>query len=165
MLVQMDVRPLTGDDEHAAATLLDNELNGRLQARLDVVHDVLDLDGFGAWDGDTLVGVVTYALDADRVELAALAVAASHRRRGFGAALVDSVIDAARAAAAREIWLVTTNDNVDALRLYQLHGFAMTELRAGAVDRARTKKPSISLFGRYGIPLRDELVLTLTLVS
>jgi ribosomal protein S18 acetylase RimI-like enzyme len=165
MLVPMDLRALSPDDEDDAAALLDKELGGRLQARLDVVHDVLDLDGFGAWDGKTLAGVATYAIDGDRVELAALAVAENRRRRGIGAELVDRVVDAARAAAAREVWLVTTNDNVDALRLYQLHGFALTELRAGAVERARARKPSIPLVGLYGIPLRDELVLTLTLVS
>jgi ribosomal protein S18 acetylase RimI-like enzyme len=165
MLVFMDLRALSPDDEQAAAALLDDELGGRFQARLEVVHDVLGLNGFGAWNGDVLAGVATYAVDGDRVELAALAVAASRRRRGIGAALVDRVVDAARAAAAREVWLVTTNDNLDALRLYQLHGFALTELRGGAVDRARALKPSIPLVGRYGIPLRDELVLTLPLVS
>ncbi len=165
MLGRMDVRTLTTEDERSAASLLDAELGGRLQARLGSAHDVLDLPGFAAWEGDTFAGIATYATEGDRVELAALAVIESQRRCGIGTALVDRVVEAARDAAAREVWLVTTNDNVDALRLYQLHGFALTELHAGAVDRARTLKPSIPTRGCYGIPLRDELVLTLQLVS
>jgi hypothetical protein len=61
--------------------------------------------------------------------------------------------------------LVTTNDNIDALRLYQRRGFRLTTLHTGAVDRARMLKPSIPKLGRHGIPIRDELVLTLDLIS
>ena len=70
---------------------------------------------------------------------------------------------AARHAGADELWLVTTNDNLDALRLYQRHGFRLAEVRPAAVDEARRQKPQIPLVGDYGIPLRDELVLVRTL--
>jgi len=33
----------------------------------------------------------------------------------------------------------------------------LTELRPGAVDRARERNPQIPALGAYGIPLRDEL--------
>jgi hypothetical protein len=48
---------------------------------------------------------------------------------------------------------------VDALRFYQRRGFALTELRPGAVDESRRMKPQIPLVGAYGIHIRDELVL------
>lgn len=67
-----------------------------------------------------------------------------------------------RVADCDRIWLVTTNDNLDALRFYQRRGFSLCALRPGAVDDARhTLKPSISRTGAYGIPLRDELELEL----
>ena len=59
----------------------------------------------------------------------------------------------------RELWLLTTNDNVDALRFYQRRGFALAELHVGGVDRARSLKPWIPSVGSDGIPMRDELVL------
>ena len=65
----------------------------------------------------------------------------------------------------RELWLVTTNDNLDALRLYQRRGFELAELHRGGVDRSRALKPGIPLLGEYGIPLRDELVLTRNLLT
>ncbi len=62
----------------------------------------------------------------------------------------------------REVQLTTTtNDNVDALRFYQRRGFRLAELRPGAVDRSRQEKPQIPRVGDYGIPLHDEIDLTL----
>ena len=92
-----------------------------------------------------------------------LCVAADRRGTGVGAALVEAVAADAAADGQAELWLVTTNDNLDAVRLYQRHGFRLTELHAGGVDRARELKPQIPLIGQHGIPMRDELVLTRSL--
>jgi hypothetical protein len=73
--------------------------------------------------------------------------------------LIEAVASAVAAKGGRELWLVTTNDNVDALRLYQRRGFHLSDVHARAIDRARELKPTIPLFGRYGIPMRDELIL------
>jgi ribosomal protein S18 acetylase RimI-like enzyme len=142
-----------------AERLLDAELGGRHQARQGEVLDVLALAGYGGWDGDRLVGIATYALDGDRAELAALAVTADRQRGGIGGRLVEVVASAAARQGAGELWLVTTNDNLDALRLYQRHSFRLSMLHAGAVDRARLTKPTIPLLGRHGIPIHDELIL------
>ena len=66
----------------------------------------------------------------------------------------------AEASGARRLWLITTNDNVDALRFYQRRGFRLARVHAGAVDRSRaTLKPAIPEIGAHEIPLRDELEL------
>jgi dihydroorotate dehydrogenase len=55
-------------------------------------------------------------------------------------------------------WLVTTNDNVAAIRLYGLAGYRLRERRIGAVDELRrTLKPSIPEFGVGGVRISDEL--------
>jgi hypothetical protein len=69
-------------------------------------------------------------------------------------------VDKARRFGCHEIRLTTTNDNVDALRFYQRRGFRLAELRPGAVDQSRQRKPEIPRVGDYGIPLRDEIDLT-----
>jgi ribosomal protein S18 acetylase RimI-like enzyme len=69
------------------------------------------------------------------------------------------MVDVVGRKAVDQVWLVTTNDNLEALRLYQRHAFRLAELHAGAVDRARELKPSIPLLGDHGIPMHDELVL------
>jgi ribosomal protein S18 acetylase RimI-like enzyme len=157
------IRPLTDSDGPAAELLLEEALGGRVQARKDELVDVLAHPALGAFlDGD-LVGVATYYVGASdttgAAELVALAVRATHRRQGVGAALVDAAIEEAAVRGATRMWLVTTNDNLDALALYQRQGFRITEVGRGAVDRARVLKPSIPEVGDHGIPLHDELVL------
>jgi ribosomal protein S18 acetylase RimI-like enzyme len=137
------VRPLIADDEPAASLLLDAELGGRAQVRLGQVQDVLALPGFAATREECLVGIATYAVGDVRAELAAVAVAATHRSRGIGGALVEAVASTVARQGVRELWLTTTNDNLDALRLYQRHGFHLAELHAGAIQRARERKPGI----------------------
>jgi hypothetical protein len=61
--------------------------------------------------------------------------------------------------------VITTNDNVDALRFYQRRGFRLAALHQGAVDDSRARlKPEIPEIGEHRIPLRDELDLELELV-
>ena len=62
--------------------------------------------------------------------------------------------------------VVTTNDNIEALRFYQRRGFRLTLIRPGAVDRSRAElKPEIPESGAFDIPLRDELELEMRLVQ
>jgi hypothetical protein len=51
---------------------------------------------------------------------------------------------------------------VVALRFYRRTGFRLTALHPGAVDEARKTKP-IPALGHDGIPIRDELDLTMEL--
>jgi ribosomal protein S18 acetylase RimI-like enzyme len=109
-------------------------------------------------EGANLVGVLTYRVDGLDCEVTTLYTATS--QRGIGSALMEAVDDAARAAGCDRLWLVTTNDNVDALRFYQRRGFRLAELHVGAVDASRaTLKRSIPEIGDHSIPLHDELVL------
>jgi ribosomal protein S18 acetylase RimI-like enzyme len=133
-------------------------------ARRGELVDALSHPALLAWVGDELVGVATYVVDGPACEL--LTLHAETRRTGIGTSLIAAVVDAARAAGCRRLWVVTTNDNVDALRFYQRRGFRLVELRAGAVDRSRAElKPEIPVVGDHGIPLRDELELELALGS
>lgn len=82
---------------------------------------------------------------------------------GIGTALVEAVAALATSSGYRELAVVTTNDNVDALRFYQARDFHLFDLRAGAVERARGLKPEIAPTGWYGLPIRDEIELRRTL--
>jgi GNAT superfamily N-acetyltransferase len=115
-----------------------------------------------AWSGDDLVGVATYVVSGTSCEL--LTLHATERFAGTGSALLAAVRGLAEHAGCTRLWVVTTNDNVDALRFYQRRGFRLTTVRPGAVDASRvTLKPEIPTSGAYGIPLRDELELEMQL--
>jgi GNAT superfamily N-acetyltransferase len=133
----------------------------RVARRGALVHS-LDHPGVLAWSDGELIGVATYVVDGDECEL--LTLYAVTRLTGIGSALLTSVQDIARDAGCRRLWVVTTNDNVDALRFYQRRGFRLVLLRPGAVDRSREMlKPGIPRSGAYDIPLRDELELEIAL--
>jgi ribosomal protein S18 acetylase RimI-like enzyme len=132
-------------------------LGGRLQARKGELIDVLDRPGLVAETDGALIGILTYDPQPDECELVALIAAV--RGSGIGRALVAALRER---IPDRPIWLVTTNDNVDALRFYQRQGFRLRALRPGAVDEARrTIKPAIAEIGEHGIRIRDELELVL----
>ena len=112
-------------------------------------------------DGER-VGFATYIVEGALAEL--VSIDALRPGAGVGRQLLDAVAGAARAAGAERLLVMTTNDNLVALRFYQRAGFRMAELRTGAVDEARaTLKPSIPETGNDGIPLRDEIDLVLDL--
>ena len=78
---------------------------------------------------------------------------------GIGTALVEALAALLVGQGVRELWLTTTNDNLDALRFYQRRGFRLVEVRAGVMDEYRKRKPTIPEVGRFGISLRDQLRL------
>lgn len=121
------------------------------------VHRPRELAGFVALSGGERVGLATYSIEGARCELVTLD--ALHRWRGIGTALVAAVEERARAAGCRRLWLITTNDNVDALRFYQRRGFALRAVYRGAIEESRRLKPTIPLVGHFGIPISDEIEL------
>jgi GNAT superfamily N-acetyltransferase len=134
------------------------ERHSRRVARLGGLENPLDHPALIAERGGALAGVLTYVIGGDDCEI--LTLHAAERGRGVGTALVRAVERLAAGRGCRRLWVLTTNDNVDALRFYQRRGFRLAELHSGAVDRSRERlKPEIPEVGDHGIPLRDELVL------
>ena len=77
-----------------------------------------------------------------------------------GTALITAVEQLAAGHGCTRLWLITTNDNVDALRFYQRRGFQLAVIHRHAVDDSRSRlKPEIPVTGAYGIPRRDEIEL------
>jgi hypothetical protein len=68
-----------------------------------------------------------------------------------------AAVEWARTRGCRRLWLITTNDNLDAIRFYQRRGWRLAAVHPGGADRARELKPSIPEIGEYGIPIHDEL--------
>jgi GNAT superfamily N-acetyltransferase len=129
-----------------------------------LIHRVSELPCLVATSGDRWLGLAAYRLAAGACELVLLE--AFERGRGTGTALLDAVVELARESGARRLWLVTTNDNVDALRFYQRRGMRLVRLWSDAVTQSRKLlKPEIPLAGDNGIAIRDELELDMLLTE
>lgn len=120
-------------------------------------HDAASLAGMLAELGGERLGLATYRLDGNEAEV--VTMDALVERHGIGTALLEAVARRARAAGCRRLWLVTTNDNLDALRFYQRRGMALVAVHRGAVEAARAAKPKIPKVGAFGIALHDEIEL------
>lgn len=120
-----------------------------------------DLPGFIAHEGDEPLGLLTCHIQGKDCEVVTLH--ALRRGEGIGRLLLEAAREKARQSGCQRLWLITTNDNLDALKFYQKFGFQLCALRAGAVEISRQLKPLIPLIGEHGIPMRDELELELKL--
>lgn len=86
-------------------------------------------------------GFVIVRTVADEAEILTIGVASSHRRAGFGKALVEAACVRSKAAGADALYLEAGADNEAALTLYRRLGFravgrriAYYQRRGGAVD-------------------------------
>src|SRR5262249_42169662 len=122
-----------------------------------VRYDVGTLAALIAERDGELVGVLTYVIEDDAMEVVTIDSMAP--QSGAGSALLAAAVRTARVAGAGRLWLITTNDNLDALRFYQRRGLRLVGLVPDAVAASRVLKPSIPEIGAYGIPIRDELTL------
>lgn len=121
------------------------------------VHRPLDLPGFVAYRGSEPLGVAICEIRGAACEL--VSIDALRQWEGIGTMLLAAVEEAARAARCTRVWLITTNDNTDALRFYQRRGYRLVAVHAGAIAESRRRKPAIPELGHHGIPVRDELEL------
>jgi ribosomal protein S18 acetylase RimI-like enzyme len=126
-----------------------------------LVHDAASLSGFVCVADDEIVGLATYDVRAEQCELVTLD--AFTAGQGVGSLLLRTVIDAAHAQNCHRLWLITSNDNLQALGFYQRRGLRLVAVHHGAIDEARLLKPQIPLVGDDGIPIHDELELEVRL--
>lgn len=125
------------------------------------VHEAADLPGFYAKVEDERAGLVLFRLEGVQCEIVLLD--SLREGMGIGSALVQAVRSAAKDAGCTRLWLITTNDNMPALRFYQRQGFVLAALHRDALAVSRRLKPQIPLLGLDGIPLRDEIELEMML--
>jgi GNAT superfamily N-acetyltransferase len=124
-----------------------------------VAHgEIFDVRLLPALIGGEQEGLATYQIRRTNIaELITLDAVTA--KRGVETALIEALVSRLRVEGVSVLRVITTNDNLDALRFYQRRGFRITAVRPGAVDEARRVKPSISEIGEYGIPIRDEIEL------
>jgi len=106
-------------------------------------------------------GLITYNIEDGECEI--LTINSLQPEMGIGTALIEHVKAVAAEAKCRRIWLIITNDNVEAFRFFQKLGMRLAALHVNALVDARKMKPQIPLVGKHGIPLHDEIELQIEL--
>ena len=130
-----------------------------------VVHgeciDISNADGLYAFDYDEIIGLITYRIIHNEMEI--LSLDSLHENQGIGTTLLNQAIEKGKESGCSRVWLITTNDNLSALHFYQKRGFDIVKIHRNAVDVARKLKPSIPIYGCDGIPIKHEIELELNI--
>ena len=117
--------------------------------------DMTKTDGFYFSEGENIIGLITYIVYNNVLEITSLD--SLQENQGIGSKLVEVVIHEAKERKYQKIVLITTNDNINAIKFYQKRGFDMVRLFRNALDISRKLKPEIPLIGENSIPLRHEI--------
>jgi ribosomal protein S18 acetylase RimI-like enzyme len=157
----MHIRPLADADREWVERLIVERWGEPIVVGRGRVWTPVELPGFAAFEDDRCVGLLTYEIEGDALEI--VTIDALVEGQGIGTALLRAVEEVARAKGCRRLRLVTTNNNVRALLFYQRAGFRLVALVPGAVEESRKLKPSIPELDAAGLPIRDELHLELPL--
>jgi DNA-3-methyladenine glycosylase I len=159
--MEVTIRPLVPEDEEWVADFIDRRWGSPYVVGHGNLYYPHTLPGFAAEVEGEAVGLITYHANGDDWEI--VTIDSLEPGSGIGSNLVYTVRQAAKSAGARRLWLITTNDNLNALRFYQKRGFTLVALYPNALERSRQLKPNIPLVGEDGIPLRDEIELEMLL--
>lgn len=126
------------------------------------LHKVEALDGFVAMNRNEIIGLITYCIDNNELEIVSLDSLIENI--GVGSKLVSQLLNDPALKSLDRIWLITTNDNLNALKFYQKRSFCINNIYINAVAEARSIKPSIPEKGYYNIPIQHEIELTYRIV-
>ncbi|MCR4643779.1 MAG: GNAT family N-acetyltransferase [Oscillospiraceae bacterium] len=118
-------------------------------------------DGWFAFEDEIITGLITWRIINAEMEI--LSLDSLKEKNGIGTALINKAVEEAKNKDCIRIKLITTNDNLSALRFYQKRGFDMVRLYRNAVEESRKVKPQIPLTGEDGIPIRHEIELEMNL--
>jgi len=144
------------DDKRWLTRLL-TDAWGSVEIVASTTFNALTLPGLIAEYNSNASGVVTFDVQTGACEIVSLN--ATSQGKGIGTALIESLKAMGKQKGWKKLWLVTSNDNIEALRFYQKRGFRIVNVYPNAIDEARKKKPSIPLVGAFGILLKDALEL------
>ena len=123
--------------------------------------DISTADGIMVEENDEIKGLVTYILNHEICEI--MSLDSLEQSKGIGTTLVHYVVDLAKKEKCKKIVVITTKDNINAIRFYQRRGFDMFQIYHNALEISRKRKPEIPLIGDHNIPLRHEIEFQMNL--
>ncbi|WDV48048.1 GNAT family N-acetyltransferase [Clostridiaceae bacterium M8S5] len=136
--------------------IIDNWHSTEMVVRGKII-DMTELEGYITYEKDCIIGLITYILSECELEI--ISLDSFQEQQGIGTALVNKIIKKAKGESCHTVKLITTNDNLNALKFYQKRGFELVRIYKNAIEKSRAIKQSIPLIGNDGIPIRDEIEL------
>jgi ribosomal protein S18 acetylase RimI-like enzyme len=149
------LRRKTDDDNSWISAYLEKNWSGDFIVSKGKIHHAEDVDGVVAETENHTQGLGLYDIGSDGCQIVILH--SFSEGVGIGTTLIEEIIAIAKRKGCGRAWLITTNDNLPALRFYQKRGFVFAAVYPNAIAQSRKLKPGIPLLGHGGIPMRDEI--------
>jgi ribosomal protein S18 acetylase RimI-like enzyme len=162
-MIDFTIRPIQDSDRDWVRQFMIDHWGAEIVVAHGTIYRPHELSGFIAFRRRKPIGLVTYQINDRACEIVTLD--SLQARQGIGTALIEAVKAASKQSGCTRLWLITTNDNLNALRFYQKRGFELVAIHRRAIEQSRQIKPQIPLIGEYGIPLRDEIELEYDLLQ
>lgn len=158
----LDVRDFEPDDHDWARALIGSHQDGDHRvALLGELLDPLEHEGIVAEVDGRPAALLTVREGTDGLQV--LTLHSEVMNVGAGTRLLETALRVAEASSAPRLWLITTNDNIPAIRWYLRRGMTVARVHEGAADRDRGAiKPTMPATNPdNGIPIRDYVELEL----
>ncbi|HEX3037784.1 MAG TPA: GNAT family N-acetyltransferase [Oscillospiraceae bacterium] len=109
----MNIQPIDSQHHNAVNNILKKEWNCPPSVSRGNVIDTTVLPGFISLSSNSINGVITYNINNSECEIVTLN--SLEENKGVGTALIDAVHSVAKARKCKRLWLITTNDDIDAI--------------------------------------------------
>jgi GNAT superfamily N-acetyltransferase len=118
-----------------------------------IAYKANDLDGVLVYENSKIIGLGLYRIKND-CEIILLETFIQNK--GIGTKILEKIKEIAKTKNCKRIWLITSNENINAIKFYQKRGFHISNIYLNAMEEARNIKPEIPKFSN-GIEIRDEI--------
>lgn len=153
--MEIQIRKINSSDREWVRDVFINNWGGDFIVSRGKIWKSDNLEGFIAQENGDKIGLVTVNIENNEMEI--VTINSLPPGRGTGALLLKEVIKMAKEKNVKRIWLITTNDNLNALKFWQKNDFHLVRVYPGAIVESRKIKPQIPEIGEDGIPIRDEI--------
>lgn len=119
------------------------------------IHKVEELEGFVAKLKEKTIGLITYKTKDREVEI--ISLDSLRVKHGIGSALLQKTINHTKRQGTKRVWLITTNNNLNAIEFYRKRNFQIIKTHKNAIDLSRKLKPQIPFIDGNGTPIKDEI--------
>jgi ribosomal protein S18 acetylase RimI-like enzyme len=145
----------TKKDEETLSELIKQSWRSDIIVSRGKKYKVEDLEGVLTYENGKIIGLGLYYIKNGECEIVLLE--ALIQKQGIGTKIIDKIKEIAITNKCKRVWLITSNDNIDAIKFYQRRGFYISNFYKNAMEESRKLKPEIPLIGEYEIPIRDEI--------
>ena len=146
---------ISDKDKRLISNFISDSWGSSLRVSRGNILDTTNLPGFICKKNDQIIGLVTYHIENNDCEIVTLNSVVQNK--GLGTKLLNKVIEMAKDNNCKRIWLITTNDNTNAIRFYQKREFEWVGFYKDAIIESRRLKPEIPEYGDDNIPIKHEI--------